>query len=861
MPTRLDAPHHATTAGGLDPARPGRSGPRGRRRLSLTLAASLAAGLSTGLTACGDVDAPAADAGAGADAAPLTPATRPSRSSSIALSDDGQTVVQVNQRHGSVAVFTAATGIRRALIDVGSEPSSVALSPDGRTAYVTLRAGAAVVRIAGLDGAAPAVDATVGVGSEPVAIALSPTGRRAFVAELAEGRISVLDTATMTVTGSIPIDRPRALVVSNDLDGDDDDETLVAPQFFGVPVPGREGKDDGRTGLVRRYALADLAPAGAITLAPTDSGFPRGGVAGNPTVTTSPNQLGAVAISGQRVFVTSVSASPEGPPRFDNNVFPVVYVADLGTGQELTGPAGTTNLARKMVDAIPAPTPQNPRLLPGDLADLDFVPDSNIAYVVGKAGDVMVRVNWADPVSIGSTQNKFIDLAGNATIGTCQAPTGVAVDASAGRAYVNCAVSQRLAVVDLAGQVLASTTEAAPAPTAALEIAALRGQRFYVTGRGRWSNAGGNGARGGEGWSSCGSCHPDGLTDNITWVFAAGPRQTTSQDGTFSHGPGPQKQRVFNWTGIFDEHHDFERNTRDVSGGLGVITTAPTLAECGQLDRETQVSLAGIGGLARPLKELADDAAVATCGHADWDDLDSYVKTIRPPHAATTVDPQAVARGAQLFVDGGCAKCHGGAGFTVSRRYFAPSSATNLGLTTAPFNPPGFFAATLTYGNGGAARTQVSGQPAVPADDTGPAEAAPIGIAQVACGLRNVGTFGDRLDTAATDALELRPSAGSLVRAQGRAGYNVPSLYGLALGAPYLHHGQAATLADLLTDPSWEFHTAAGAANFPLVLAQPGKLDDLIAYLRSIDAATAEVAVPVDTASGLSHDACPLQFP
>jgi hypothetical protein len=27
-------------------------------------------------------------------------------------------------------------------------------------------------------------------------------------------------------------------------------------------------------------------------------------------------------------------------------------------------------------------------------------------------------------------------------------------------------------------------------------------------------------------WSSCGSCHPDGLSDGVTGIFAAGPHQT-----------------------------------------------------------------------------------------------------------------------------------------------------------------------------------------------------------------------------------------------------------------------------------------------------------------------------------------------
>jgi len=94
-----------------------------------------------------------------------------------------------------------------------------------------------------------------------------------------------------------------------------------------------------------------------------------------------------------------------------------------------------------------------------------------------------------------------------------------------------------------------------------------------------------------------------------------------------------------------------------------------------------------------------------------------------------------------------------------------------------------------------------------------------------------------------------------------RAGYNVPSLYGLALGAPYLHHGQSPSLDDLFSNPQWSFHTNASNANFSVELAQSGKLADLIAFLRSIDASTPELAIPTDPASGASFDACPVTFP
>ena len=87
-------------------------------------------------------------------------------------------------------------------------------------------------------------------------------------------------------------------------------------------------------------------------------------------------------------------------------------------------------------------------------------------------------------------------------------------------------------------------------------------------------------------------------------------------------------------------------------------------------------------------------------------------------------------------------------------------------------------------------------------------------------------------------------SALATARAEGRAGYNVPSLYGLALGAPYLHHGQAATLSDLFSDARWNNHTSAGNANFGVGLT-PSKIADLSAFLRSIDASTAEIALPI----------------
>jgi hypothetical protein len=319
-------------------------------------------------------------------------------------------------------------------------------------------------------------------------------------------------------------------------------------------------------------------------------------------------------------------------------------------------------------------------------------------------------------------------------------------------------------------------------------------------------------------------------------------------DGSFSHGPGPQKQRMLNWTGVNDEIHDFEANTRNVSGGLGAITTAAVATSCNQLDKETAVTLSAPLGASN--QDLANDPTQATCGHKDWDDINNFVKTIAPVHSSKLGDAQSVARGRQLFLDGGCAKCHGGSGWTVSSRPYNPAGGGATTFGAVAFTRPGFLQAVMYD----VPRTNISNQPILGADDTGPAEAAEIAVPQLACVLRNVGTFGIPDDATATDALEKR--ANGALRAEGRAGYNPPSLYGLALGAPYLHHGQAASLEDLFSDARWNFHTSAANANFSFTLQQPGKLNDLVSFLLSIDATTQEISLPNDPGTGASFDAC-----
>ncbi len=753
-----------------------------------------------------------------------------SKSSSIALSSDEKYVITTNTEDDSISVFDAASYDRIAKLEVGDEPVSVVIHPDNDTAFVSNQADASISKITNLEN--PEVSSVTEVGSEPTGLALSPTGARLYVAEWAQSRVSVWNTSDMRFIGSVSVHNPRAITVTNDGDTDDSDETLVVPEFYGIPIPNAEATDSSREAVVRLYNAATLEPQSPIKFLPVDSGFvPDGTSAG--TVKTSPNQLFAAAVAGGRVYLTSISSSPKAPAKNNGNVYPVVYVGDLKSKLEVQGKTGTTNLAKLVSNALPA---GQKRFFLADLADIAFDGNSSSAYVVSRGGDVVQRVNYyPEGVSLGAKGKVQIDV-GVVPSGSrlaCQNPTGIVVASKLGKAFVNCWVSRGLVVINTQTQTLEKVISASDVPTGE-ELQVNKGRRFFFTGRGRWSK---------ESWSSCGSCHPNGLSDNMTWQFGAGPRQTTSLDGSFSHGTGTQQQRIFNWTAIFDEVHDFERNTRDVSGGLGAITTDG----CGDLNEERQVTLAG--GLDKPVREVME-TTVPNCTK-DWDDIEAYIKTIRPPKALRYANPDSLERGAVLFgvststaQNGNCVACHGGSGWTVSKLTFTPSSAKNDQLSKAVFNSP--FKdqfKTLMFNS-----TQLGNQPAIADTTTGSPEAKPIGPKQVTCVIRNVGTFGSPGNTSRTDALEKKPDA---TRAQGRGGFNVPSLYGLALGAPYLHHGQAPNLEALFDDPRWVQHLRAGNANFLKSGDAIEQKTDLIAYLLSIDQFTLETEIPE------GFDVCP----
>jgi hypothetical protein len=794
----------------------------------------------------------------GGGSGPVFVLSRPSKSGTIDINGDDSLVAMVNRGDDSVSIFTAGNNERLAKVDVGDEPSSVVFHPNGTTLYVANRAEQSLTVITGAETTTPTAAPFNNdpVGSEPTGIALSPTGKYLAVAEWAEGVVSLWDTATGDLVDAVAVKSPRALAFTNDGDTDDDDELLVVPEFFGAPndgatdTSGPETSDQGRVGAVHAFALPALTETSAIALAPRpsrmlaatgvspdqvilDSGSSGG-------VMASPNQLWALAIAGNKIYLPSISVSADGPPNVGANIQPVVYVADLTRGAEDVSEVGSTNLARLVRDKVFTVNPD--KLYLADLVDIGFA-EEGVAYVLSRGDDVLQRVVYEPGNGVEIGMDGFpeqIVLSLPFELTTCRVPSGVVIAHDGANAYVNCVYDRDLGVVDLGDQALTATVESWPDPAGAAEISANDGFRFFHTARDRWSRMG---------YSDCASCHPDGLSDNVTWQFGTGPRQTPSLDGSFSKSD--DKQRIFNWTGIFDEIHDFERNTRDTSGGVGAIVSVTSTLFC-DTPSETQLSLSS--GLGKPSKEVADNQ-LTICSFA-WDDITAWVKTIRPPKALRAFEAADVDAGAQLFAQGKCNYCHGGSGWTVSRLYWVPDGDDGVNNSNAilsfnvPFARPASWPVTWNYDHLG---VQIQNQRSPIADDgTGPPEATDIAPQRVSCVIRNVGTFGVQGNTTLTNALELKADG---ARAQGRGGFNVPSLYGLALSAPYLHHGQARTLVDLFADAAWVDHLKAAEPSFSPDAAE---IEQLVAYLLSIDADSDEVPLP-PTATFVA-DGCPATY-
>ena len=538
-----------------------------------------------------------------------TQAQGPRQSTPIVLSDDGSRLVNVNPDLNSISIFSVITPDKLSLpneVAVGGDPSSVAIHPDNRTAYVAnSRDGTVSV----VDLVLRKVTDTWNVGAEPMGVAVSPNGTKLYVANAASNTLSVLDTATAMIDDTVDLSvcgtSPRAIGVTNDGDGDDSDETIFVALFFAQLRAGKtateEGQDDQREGRVVAVSAATNSLLGVAVLGPMAStGFNSNGklapgtgltpavASTNPQTFVTPtgafpNQLASVAIhpSSGKAYVVSTGASPNGPLRFNSMVQGLVSVFDTATRTEVTATQTDPTVRRtaplNLNQGINLATTPAPRIFLSNPVAMAWRPDGSDAWVVVQNSDLLVRLTVdgsgiptiATPLVAGPSSISRVDLREQQNLKTvADAPRGLAINSAGSRAYVHNFISRSVSIINIenaTAPVIVASKPAAKLPTVnTADATAHLGAALFYTGRGpqeRMSS---------EAWGGCITCHPNGRSDNVTWMFEAGPRQTVPLDGMFDKND-PSDQRILNWSAVRDENHDFELNTRGVFGGRGLI--------------------------------------------------------------------------------------------------------------------------------------------------------------------------------------------------------------------------------------------------------------------------------------------------
>ena len=802
------------------------------------------------VSGCGDDDNTTPPPEVTGPPAPPTPSrlATPSRSTSIALTSDDRFVILANRETNSVAVIEVRdpqgndVANKVTEIAVGQEPRYVAVSPDDREIYVsnTVSGTVSVISLSGTGG----VVSDIPVGTEPRAIAVTPNGTRLYVANHTDGTVSVIDVAARQVSQTVQVGgNPAAIAITNNGDSNDTDETVFVTQFYAVLVPNGpgEGRDLGKQGIVRAFSVGDSSNVATITLAPlANSGFTANrtnfcpqsrlvngvlvppvnntfcpdlnAAATSTTITQAPqgvypNQLQSALIRGTRLFLPNIGAQPEPPVVFNTNIQSLVHVVDTASRTELAN--RHVNLNQQI--STEGNTTGINGLFANDIVAIDANTAGTDVLIVSRGGNYVVRATAdADGALSLNAPNVVRFQTGNI-------PNGVVMSQDGKRAYANNEVNVSVTAIALDTNTVLSRDIAAGEPPRpdTFEHVVLVGKLAFFTALGMPDNGifdtqirdfvplNDKGKASNNGWSSCGSCHPDGLADGVTWIFANGPRQTLPLDGFFAKD-NPDDQKIVLWSATRGSNTDFNNNSRAVQGGIGFAGNPPNPAIYDH-------------GITQGASDALDAQTL-------------WVQTVRAPILPQPTDTAARDRGRTVFQNR-CATCHGGQKWTKSQVLYADNPAF---IADPGGTPPGF------------------------PRDPGVSFAGPggqiISYTVNAVTLRfldSIGTFGELTPGGASNPgfpLEIRgapavPASGG--PPFGVIGFNAPSLLGTRYHSPYLHHGAAQTL-----EAVFPLHTLPGApagANTIQAVVSAAERQDLLVFLNAIDGRTDSLASATDT--------------
>jgi YVTN family beta-propeller protein len=530
-----------------------------------------------------------------------TPASMPSVSSSIAITSDDRALWVANAESDSVSVIDpdARTlvaeiplGVTPPMVDPtthrydpGLRPRALAILPDDRKVYVAAQAASTVFVV---DAKSHAVTASVAVAADPVSVVAAHDGRAVYVVSSQAATVTKIDPASDTAVGSLSVGQhPWGASLSAD------GKLLYVSQLLlepGVTVI------DTATFTVRNVVpLAEQSPDPAGKLVP--NGLARGVYAGVP-------RPGAGDVWIPHLLLAT--KTPEPDLDFQSTVFPTVSTVSadgMSEGPRLLFAPLATGTPGAFIDVVSGPRA------------VAFTPDGKTALVA--------NANSEDVLVFDADQQTELGLVRPLPSAYLE---GIVVDHVGKHAYVDGRNTHDVTVLAIDRTQAATPVVVDGPPIERLANgdpmpANLRqGQRLFFSANSAAFPLTRNF------WVACASCHVEGGTDAVTWLFLVGPRDTPSNAG------GPINTGFLLRQALRSTILDYD--------------TTINLEQGGTFHR--------MDGAQRPeLQALADFVNFAIPFPAN------------PNLAADGTVSPAAQHGQQLFSQN-CAKCHSGSYFTDS---------------------------------------------------------------------------------------------------------------------------------------------------------------------------------------------------
>lgn len=455
--------------------------------------------LST-MTAC------LASALAGCDSPPAQSNHAPRVSSSLALTSDDRTLWVVNQDADSVSVIDTAARALRAEIplapaaprvdpttqrfDPAVQPRSLAIRPGDKKVYV---AGQTSNQVHVIDAERRAVTKTIPVGAEPTAVVVTGDGKIVYVVNHKSATVSRIDAESDAVTGTLPVGQaPWGASLS------EDGRWLYITQLLlegGLVVV-----DTASFSVRNKVILADQTPD------PRDKRVPNGVARGTYTAVPRPGN-GELWLPHLLLAVET----PQPALDFESTVFPTFStVKPDGTGEGrrlLLKPPQVPNARGAFSDIVSGPRA------------LAFTPDSKFALAAFAQSE--------DLIIFDAESGNEVELLRPLPATMLE---GIVIDSAGAHAYVDGRNTHNIVVVSLDPKNTATPFAVDGAPIERLAAdpmpETLRlGQRLFYTANSAAYPITRNF------WVACSTCHLEGGTDAVTWLFEQGPRDTPSNAG------------------------------------------------------------------------------------------------------------------------------------------------------------------------------------------------------------------------------------------------------------------------------------------------------------------------------------------